>query len=93
MSVEFPKSLKSLGACAVTGSDKVKKIVFNGDAPRADVVCYTSGLKQGVFTGAPADLVVEVRRGTKGWKSPGSRNLPERWPVNQSESRPMRYIK
>lgn len=91
-SVEFPASLKSLGACAVTGSDKVKKIVFNGEAPRADVACYANGLKQGLFTGAPADLVVEVRRGSKGWLAPDNIELPERWPTDQEESRPIRHM-
>ena len=92
-SIEFPKSLKRLGACAACGDENLRKIVFYGDAPHADVVHYTSGLTQEVFTGAPENLVVEVRKGTKGWKSPGSRELPERWPTNQDESRSIRYIK
>ena len=90
-SIEFPKTLKRLGPCAAWGNDKLKKIVFNGDAPQAGLAQFSWG-KQVVFTGAPEDLVVEVRKGTKGWKSPGSTELPERWPVNQSESRPIRYI-
>ena len=91
-SVEFPRSLKSLGVCPVAHSDNVKTIVFNGDAPRTDIMRYTSGLVQELFTAAPVDLVVEVRRGSKGWKSPNSTELPERWPVNQKRSRPIRYI-
>lgn len=89
--IEFPKSLKYLGPCAAHGNDKLKKIVFNGDAPQIGLTQFSWG-KQVVFTGAPEDLVVEVRKGTKGWKSPGSRELPERWPTNQDESRPIRYI-
>ena len=85
-SIELPKSLKHLGVCAVHGSDNVKKMVFNGDAPRVD------GGWQELFTGAPADLVVEVREGTNGWKSPDSAELPERWPTDQKESRPIRYM-
>ena len=84
-SIELPKSLKYLGVCAVHGSDNVKKMVFNGDAPRVD------GGWQELFTGAPADLVVEVREGTNGWKSPDSAELPERWPTDQNESRIIRY--
>ena len=91
-SIEFPKSLKYLGQCAAHGNDKLQKIVFNGNAPQLGVGHFTWG-KQFVFTGAPKDLVVEVRKGTKGWKSPGSRELPESWPTNQKESRPIRYIK
>lgn len=91
-SVELPESLKSLECCAVAHSKNVKKMVFNGDAPRADPTYYTSGLVQSVFTGAPADLVVEVREGTKGWMSPDSTELPERWPTDQNEQRPIRFV-
>ena len=84
--VEFPKSITYLGCCVVGRSGNVKKIVFNGDKPRI------GGWRGHVFAEIPADLVVEVRRGTKGWKSPDSIELPERWPVNQSDSRPIRYI-
>jgi hypothetical protein len=90
--IEFPKSLKYLGQCAACGSGKLKKIVFNGDAPQIGLAQFSWG-KQVVFTGAPADLVVEVRKGTKGWKSPGSRELPERWPTDQNEQRPIRFVK
>lgn len=89
--IEFPKSLKYLGQCAACGSGKLKKIVFNGDAPQIGLAQFSWG-KQVVFTGAPADLVVEVRKGTKGWKSPGSRELPERWPTDQNEQRPIRFV-
>ena len=89
--VEFPKSLKFLGHCAAHGNDKLKKIVFNGDAPKVGLAQFTWG-KQYVFTGAPENLVVEVRKGTKGWKSPDSTELPARWPTNQKYSRPIRYI-
>ena len=88
-SIEFPKSLKRLGACAACGDENLRKIVFYGNAPHADVVHYTSGLTQEVFTGAPENLVVEVRRGSKGWKSPDSTDLPELWPTDQKEARPI----
>ena len=91
-SIEFPKSLKRLGACAACGDENLRKIVFYGDAPHADVVHYTSGLTQEVFTGAPENLVVEVRRGSKGWLEPDSIELPELWPTDQKESRPIRYM-
>lgn len=86
-SVELPESLKHWGVSAVYGCDKVKKMVFNGDAPRVD------GGWQEFFTGASADLVVEVRKGTKGWKSPDSMELPARWPTDQKEARPIRYMR
>ena len=89
--VEFPISLKYLGHCAAWGNDKLKKIVFNGDAPQAGLAHFSWG-QQCVFTGAPADLVVEVRKGTTGWMSPDSTELPERWPTDQTESRPISHI-
>ena len=89
--IEFPKSLKYLGQCAAHGNDKLKKIVFNGDAPQVGLGQFSWG-KQYVFTGAPEDLVVEVRKGTKGWMEPDSTELPEFWPENQEESRPVRLL-
>jgi hypothetical protein len=84
--IEFPKSLKHLGVCAAYNNKKLTKIVFYGDAPRID------GGWQEVFTGAPENLVVEVRRGSKGWLEPDSIELPELWPTDQKESRPIRYM-
>ena len=84
--IEFPKSLKHLGVCAAYNNEKLTKIVFYGDAPRID------GGWQEVFTGAPENLVVEVRRGSKGWLGPDTIELPELWPTDQKESRPIRYM-
>jgi len=57
--------------CGVfNGSPRVRKVIFNGDAPDAD----------SFFQWAPANMVVEVRKGSKGWNGPGSTDLPERWP-------------
>ena len=83
--IEFPKSLKKLGVCAAYNNEKLTKVVFLGDAPEV------RGGWQEVFTGAPENLVVEVYKGSKGWKSPDSTDLPERWPADQKESRPIRY--
>ena len=94
-SIEFPKSLKLLGDhVAGWGDKKLKKIVFNGDAPQIvewGTRVITQG-NSGVFSGTPENLVIEVRKGTKGWKSPDSTELPERWPMNHNDSRPIRYI-
>lgn len=79
--VVFPKSLKATYSAPLQFCNKLKKVVFLGDAPRT----------LNMFVNTPEDLVIEVRRGTKGWKSPGSTSLPERWPAN-GESRRIRYI-
>lgn len=84
--IEFPRSLKHLGVCAAYNNEKLTKIVFYGDAPRID------GGWQEVFTGAPENIVVEVRRGSKGWLGPDTIELPELWPTDQKESRPIRFI-
>lgn len=80
--VEFPDSLNYIGARVFCASGKVKKLIFNGDAPGYDArfLEYTA-----------AEPVIEVKRGTKGWMSPGSTELPERWPLN-GRSSPIRYI-
>ena len=87
-SVEFPTSITFLGCCVVGYCDNVKKIVFNCNAPQIDARLWRGV----VFGPVPSDLVVEVRKGTKGWKSSNSTELPERWPVGQKESRTIRYI-
>jgi hypothetical protein len=68
--VEFPEGLKRVDRGVFNGSPRVRKVIFNGDAPDAD----------SFFQWAPANMVVEVRKGSKGWNGPGSTDLPERWP-------------
>lgn len=81
--VEFPSSLKRIGKFSFGTSPQVKRIIFHGDAPQADPA---------IFAGASNDIVVEVERGSKGWAGPGTTHLPERWPLDGSDSRPIRYI-
>ncbi|MBR5549314.1 MAG: leucine-rich repeat domain-containing protein [Kiritimatiellae bacterium] len=89
--VEFPKSLKRILPYAFIGCLNMKKVVFNGDAPLTDAR-RTRG-RENLFFGSPKDIVVEVKKGSKGWKAEGSTELPERWPSTGSDSRPIRYIK
>ena len=84
--VEFPKIIDKISAYAFEGAPNMKKVVFHGDAPRR-----RSKGKDNLFTRSSKDLVVEVKTGSKGWKSEGSTDLPERWPTTGS-SRPIRYI-
>ena len=80
--VEFPDSLSRIEGRIFCGTPNIKKVVFNGDAPSYDsrLLEYTA-----------AEPIIEVKRGSKGWKSPGSTELPERWPLN-GKSSPIRYI-
>ena len=65
----------------------MKKVVFHGDAPR-----QRSKGKDNLFARSSKYIVVEVKKGSKGWKAEGSTELPERWPTTGSASRPIRHI-
>ena len=86
--VEFPKIVDKISAYAFEGAPNMKKVVFHGDAPRR----RAKG-KDNLFARSSKDIVVEVKKGSKGWKAEGSMELPERWPTTGSASRPIRYIK
>ena len=81
--VELPKSLKRIGSFFLGWSPKMKRLVFTGDAPEA--------IKD-KFLGVSKDLVIEVKKGSKGWNGKDSTDLPKRWPLNSSNSCPIRYI-
>jgi len=86
--LELPKSLKWIGPFFIGNSIKMKRLVFAGDAPEG-VGTRTLG---DIFIHLPKDLVIEVKKDSKGWNGKGSTDLPERWPVNSSNSCPIRYI-
>ena len=88
--VEFPKSTKWIGAYIFESSLKMKKVVFHDDAPVA-YARRTRG-RQNLFHSSSKNIVVEVKKGSKGWQSKDSAELPERWPTVGSDSRPIRYI-
>jgi len=82
--VEFPRSLKKLGFSQFKKTTSAKRVIFNGDAPEVEM---------SPFSESKSDIIVEVRRGSKGWNGPDSTDLPERWPVGAGDdSRPIRYI-
>ena len=89
--VEFPKSMKWLGVYAFKNCPNMKKVVFHGDNAPDAYVRKTSG-RETVFSWGSGDIVVEVKKGSKGWNGKGSTNLPERWPIDGSDPRPIRYI-
>lgn len=83
--VEFPRSLKRLGVSLFKGTSTAKKVIFNGDAPELD---------GSPFSESTSGIIVEVKRGSKGWNGPGSTDLPEKWPLNAgADARRIRYIK
>ncbi len=85
--VEIPQSVTWIGPYAFERSANMKRVVFHGDAPDAP-----TRYKANVFTGSSKDIVVEVKKGSKGWKAKGSTELPERWPTTGDASRPIRHI-
>ena len=84
--VEFPKSMRFIGHNMFGHSSNLKRVIFLGDAP------VTNTNRDVIFTEAAEDIVIYVRKGSKGWNGPGSTDLPERWPTDGQPSRPIRYI-
>ena len=88
--IEFPKSVRWIGPYAFKHNTNMKKVTFHGDAP---VAGGRTRRRENLFSDSPKDIVVEVEKGSKGWKTKDSTELPERWPTTGSDSRPIRYIK
>ena len=88
--VEFPASIKWIGAYAFDSSWNMKKVVFHGDAPAVHI--RRSAGRENLFSRSSENIVVEVEKGSKGWKAKDSPELPERWPTAGSASRPIRHI-
>jgi hypothetical protein len=84
--IEFPATVDELWMQLFQKDLELKEIVFTGNAPNVHI----EG-RYGFFSYAPNDIVIEVKRGSKGWAGPGTTTLPERWPRN-GDSRPIRYL-
>ena len=87
--IRFPRSLRKLGAELFSNCSSLRKVAFDGDAP----ALVDDGRYRGVniFIGTPRDLVVTVKRGSRGW-NPGDEGLPKVWPVGAGENaRTIRY--
>lgn len=80
--VSFPKSLKSLGDRTFFKCNRLKTVRFEGDSPS-----LAGGCGEWLFAWTPEDLKVAVRRGTRGWASARSAELPKQWPCNGKNSR------
>ena len=87
--VVFPASLERLEGWIFDGCDTLERITFRGDAPKMD-----DTVKWNLFGGLTScDIVIAVKRGSKGWKKPGSTEIPEMWPLEGSgNSRPIRFL-
>lgn len=88
--VEYPKSIECICHRAFAGCPKMKKVIFTADAP--DTPARGTSWRENIFCESSGDIVVEVKKGTKGWNRKDSTDLPERWPLFGSDSRPIRYI-
>ena len=71
---------------------KLRRVLFQGDAPGLHVPPNTDSKGRNIFSFSAPDIVVEVKKGTKGWKNKNSTELPPRWPTRGYDSRPIRYI-
>jgi hypothetical protein len=74
----------------------MQKVVFLGDAP--EVYVRQTPKRENLFSESSRQIVVvvnsivEVKKESKGWKTKGSTELPERWPTVGSDSRFIRHI-
>ena len=77
-SVKFPSSLVRVGTLLFDGCTKLESVRFDGNAPMIDS-------SESLFGYASDSLKVVVKKGSKGWKTPDTEDLPERWPAGASE--------
>ncbi len=81
----FCANIERVGQELFGGCDNLRFIEFTGDAPTADFTRVPT------FGGAADGLEIRVAPGSKGWKTPGSTELPERWPTGGfADTRPIR---
>ena len=77
-SVKFPRSLVRVGTLLFDGCTKLESVRFDGNAPMIDS-------SESLFGYASDSLKIVVKKGSKGWKTPDTEDLPERWPAGTSE--------
>ena len=89
--IVFPASVNEISWQMFQGDSNLRKIIFMGNAPEVRIEeAY------GFFAWAPENIVIEVKKGTKGWNGMDSTDIPERWPKSRfgyRDTRPIRYIK
>ena len=78
--IRFPASVRRLGAELFANCSSLRTVAFDGNAPElVDDGRQFRGVD--IFRGTPRDLVVLVKRGSKGW-NPNGEGLPRCWPVD-----------
>ncbi len=88
--IVFPASVNEISWQMFQGDSNLRKIIFMGNAPEVRIEeAY------GFFAWAPENIVIEVKKGTKGWNGMDSTDIPERWPKSRfgyRDTRPIRFI-
>ena len=79
-----PDRGRYFGICPFRKSANLRRVIFHGDAP---------GCRGAFFSGTSGEIVVEVEKDSKGWKTKDSTELPERWPPTGRDSRRICHIK
>ena len=85
-SVTIPASVRYLGVSAFGSCNNLETVVFLGDAPFAEIDAEDG---DGPFYQSPGGLTIFVPRGSLGWLSGSSSELPNLWPA--SDGRNIRY--
>lgn len=91
----FPKNLVQgfwIDPYIFRNCPKLRRVVFLGDAPGLHVPPTTASKGRNIFSFSEPDIAVEVKKGSKGWKSKDSTELPPRWPTSGYDSRPIRHM-
>ena len=84
----FPASLERIGDSLFSDSMNLERVTFYGNAPT-----FNDSRQVSLLGKTSLRLVIAVKRGTKGWKAPGSTELPEVWPVEGfDDSRPIKFL-
>lgn len=86
--VEFPASLERIGDSLFNRSMNLERVTFHGNTP-----LFNDSRQNSILGKTSQRLVIAVKRGSRGWKSHESTELPEKWPSEGfEESRPIRFI-
>ena len=80
--ITLPASLKHMRDRVFQNCKSLKSVYFEGDCPDIVEECQ--------FDGASPELVIYVKKGTKGWTDANGK-LPAKWPVGDPEARQIRY--
>jgi len=78
-----PRSVRTIEDWTFHGLIRLKALVFEGDAPT-----LTKGVPGCIFEQMmPPEIVVFIRKGTKGWRADGKPGVPSAWPDGAANAR------